>query len=90
MFDAKSRQFRFRQYAGLSSQPDLASMVTPRQSATGASGRARVVEATKEHYLAWRDTMGRQRAGPGGLIQLANFVVGSIGLHQNDRWTLTI
>ncbi len=28
-----------------------------------ASGRSRVVEATKEHYLAWRDTMGRQRAG---------------------------
>jgi hypothetical protein len=22
-----------------------------------------VVEATKEHYLAWRDKMGRQRAG---------------------------
>ncbi len=31
------------------------------------SGRSRVVEATKEHYLAWRDTMGRQRAGPGSL-----------------------
>ena len=43
-----------------------------------ASGRARVVEATKEHYLAWRDTMGRQRAGPGGSILLANFVFASV------------
>ena len=30
------------------------------------SGRAHVVEATKEHYLAWRDKMGRQRTGPNG------------------------
>ena len=42
------------------------------------SGWSRVVEATKEHYLAWRDKMGRQRAGQAVQIRpLAGFSAGS-------------
>jgi hypothetical protein len=44
------------------------------------SGRSRVVEATKEHYLAWRDKMGRQRAGPGGSNSVTARIFAAFGI----------